>query len=288
MPENYDLMLLALSALLVVLGLILLLRFFARRRAGRPVYEAAPQFLSDPERALLAALEQALDDDYRVFCLVRLAELVRVRSRLGKGRRQTAQQAIDQERVGFVICRKDDLSVAGVVEVDDPGRPGADRKQRDALIGKALEQSAIPLVRVPAQGAYGVGELKGRLNPVLEPAAASIRTPRAAGGDEWQLGQKLPSLVQEPEDWFLDEDLKSAKPAPQPVKTQPELAQKNSSLEPVVPAAGSRPRCPACGSEMVRRRVTEGKNAGTIFWGCAGFPGCRKVLPIERIQSEKH
>jgi hypothetical protein len=36
--------------------------------------------------------------------------------------------------------------------------------------------------------------------------------------------------------------------------------------------------CPKCGSEMVLRKATKGKNAGNNFWGCSQFPKCRTIL----------
>nr|WP_084683739.1 topoisomerase DNA-binding C4 zinc finger domain-containing protein [Psychromonas hadalis] len=31
---------------------------------------------------------------------------------------------------------------------------------------------------------------------------------------------------------------------------------------------------------MVLRETKKGKNAGNQFWGCTGFPRCRKILSI--------
>lgn len=39
--------------------------------------------------------------------------------------------------------------------------------------------------------------------------------------------------------------------------------------------------CPACESRMIRRRATGGPHAGNLFWVCASWPRCRKVLPVE-------
>ena len=36
--------------------------------------------------------------------------------------------------------------------------------------------------------------------------------------------------------------------------------------------------CPKCGSEMVLRNATKGKNIGNSFWGCSKFPKCRSIL----------
>ncbi|KGJ95871.1 nuclease-related domain-containing protein [Colwellia psychrerythraea] len=36
--------------------------------------------------------------------------------------------------------------------------------------------------------------------------------------------------------------------------------------------------CTQCGSNMVLRKATKGKNAGNEFWGCSTFPMCRNVI----------
>jgi restriction system protein len=35
------------------------------------------------------------------------------------------------------------------------------------------------------------------------------------------------------------------------------------------------PECPLCGSAMVKRTARKGANAGSEFWGCSTYPGCR-------------
>ena len=35
------------------------------------------------------------------------------------------------------------------------------------------------------------------------------------------------------------------------------------------------PHCPACNAAMVKRTARRGANAGSEFWGCSGYPGCR-------------
>jgi hypothetical protein len=36
--------------------------------------------------------------------------------------------------------------------------------------------------------------------------------------------------------------------------------------------------CSKCGSDMVLRKATKGKNAGNQFWGCSAFPRCRSII----------
>lgn len=39
-------------------------------------------------------------------------------------------------------------------------------------------------------------------------------------------------------------------------------------------------KCPKCGSSMVLRTSKRGKNAGSQFWGCSGYPQCRVVQEV--------
>ena len=55
------------------------------------------------------------------------------------------------------------------------------------------------------------------------------------------------------------------------------------------PAADS-PRCPACGSAMLRRTARKGTNAGRDFWGCSRFridecPGTVDIAPDQNKES---
>ena len=38
--------------------------------------------------------------------------------------------------------------------------------------------------------------------------------------------------------------------------------------------------CPKCGKPMVLRTARTGKNAGSQFWGCSGYPDCQATLPL--------
>lgn len=44
------------------------------------------------------------------------------------------------------------------------------------------------------------------------------------------------------------------------------------------PQPQASPACPKCGSAMVLRHATKGAHAGSAFWGCSRFPGCRGIL----------
>lgn len=41
------------------------------------------------------------------------------------------------------------------------------------------------------------------------------------------------------------------------------------------------PPCPKCGEPMRRRAAKKGPRAGQAFWGCANYPACDGLLPVE-------
>jgi four helix bundle suffix protein len=40
------------------------------------------------------------------------------------------------------------------------------------------------------------------------------------------------------------------------------------------------PACPQCGKPMALRTAQKGKNSGKQFWGCTGYPECKKIAEI--------
>lgn len=42
------------------------------------------------------------------------------------------------------------------------------------------------------------------------------------------------------------------------------------------------PDCPLCGKPMVLRTAKQGKNAGSQFLGCSGYPECKSTSPIDK------
>ncbi len=40
------------------------------------------------------------------------------------------------------------------------------------------------------------------------------------------------------------------------------------------------PQCPQCGKPMALRTAKQGKNAGSHFWGCTGYPDCKGTAEV--------
>ena len=55
--------------------------------------------------------------------------------------------------------------------------------------------------------------------------------------------------------------------------------RKRSSSESAETAVPS-PKCPDCGSTTVLRTAKKGRNAGSSFWGCTGYPKCSGAVAV--------
>ena len=70
----------------------------------------------------------------------------------------------------------------------------------------------------------------------------------------------------------------------------PELAELIQGVQVAPPqtptprSASKAPNCPLCGAEMVLRTARRGQNAGTQFWGCSKYPGCRGIRQVEGVR----
>lgn len=70
------------------------------------------------------------------------------------------------------------------------------------------------------------------------------------------------------------EQLAAARLAERSKQNRVDQAQSNEQAHKKAPA------CPTCGKPMVLRTARKGKNAGSQFWGCAGYPNCRGTRAI--------
>ncbi len=157
----------AITAVVLVVAVVLLV-VFMRRAAAYP-YRPIDFLLSPAEAELLAALRQALGDDYEVYPKVRLANLIEIRKGLTPKQRTEALAHLEAGRVDFVVCERETSAIRAVVgvEPDKPRRSG--RRRKPPFLDAALAAAQVPLVRVPAQSPHSPGELRDRLLAALGP-----------------------------------------------------------------------------------------------------------------------
>ena len=227
--------------LIVVVAVVLAARLKPQSVKGFPYKKNAVLF-SPAERSFLGVLDQAVGDKHRVFGKVRVADVVSVKSMSDRRAWQRAFNRISAKHFDFVICTNNDLEIVATVELDDKSHGNRQRQDRDQFLAGLCESINLPLVRVPAQRAYSLSDLRVAVGAALTQGQAGSGAPL----------DPLSDLTLEPLTGVLAED----------------DGRSDGAIEAI-------PSCPKCRSPMVRRQVKAGDNAGREFWGCSTFPKCR-------------
>jgi hypothetical protein len=238
----------------VVVVLVLVVLAAKSKRADKPdegfPYEKRDALFTPAERSFLGVLDQVVGERYSIFGKVRVADVVEVRRGLDNSRRSSAQNRINSKHFDFLLCARDDLSVACVIELDDRSHQRADRRARDDFLTGVCNAAGLPLVQIQAQRAYTVSELRDRVFGAL--------------GQQDSTDAKTQEVVAPP--------LAAPAGMPVPDESADGVAESGGAAEEQAPP------CPKCGLPMVRRQAKSGSSAGQMFWGCSTFPKCRGVV----------
>jgi hypothetical protein len=133
-------------------------------RDGPPPYERRGVLLTPPEIALLRALQHAVREDWLIFSMVRLADIIKVRPRTRKF--QTWHGRIQGKLLDFVLCDPQTLDVKLAIVLDDGTlHPPTAAEQR--FIAAALAAAGIPLLRIRAEEKYETAALRKDLEDAL-------------------------------------------------------------------------------------------------------------------------
>jgi hypothetical protein len=156
LAENWPLVAFALGAIVVIALALLALR------DGPPPYERRGVLLSPGEINFLRALQSAVREDWHVFSMVRLADIIKVRPKTRKS--HTWQSRIQVKHLDFVLCDWETLEVKLAIELDDAAQP---RTERDRFVYLALTAAGLPLLRVREQDRYETAALRKDIEDAL-------------------------------------------------------------------------------------------------------------------------
>jgi hypothetical protein len=132
--------------------------------AGGPMpYRRAKRLLSQGERAFWYPLYKAVEGRYRIFCKVRLADVVDVPAR---GERYWFRR-IRGFHVDFVLCDPETTAPLLVVELDDRSHRSDRVREQDAFKDEVLRAAGLPVYRVPCEEAYDPAELAERIRAMI-------------------------------------------------------------------------------------------------------------------------
>ena len=252
------------TPLIILIIFIFLLRFVFKASksklkdsafTGTTQYQRIEELFSPAERSFLGVLDQALDENYIVFGKVRLGDIIQPKRGLSRSNFYSALNRINKKHVDFVVCRKKDFKIVGIVELDDKSHNRSDRKERDKFVYKVLGETRIPILHFSAKSSYPVNEVRSSLGEAFSLWKSSEDK---VTGDEFGLDGARDIDEAPSEEWKLGD-----------IEESP--VEKKESPEEI---------CPDCGSIMRARKVSNGPHQGKFFFVCPGYPKCRTVKRV--------
>ena len=146
--------------LVFLVGALLIAWVFAKLMLGsdRMPYEKRASLLTKSELAFYKALDAAVDGEWEIQSMVRMADLIRVVPETKKF--QAWQNRIHAKHIDFLLCDRSTMEAKLAVELDDRSHQRPDRINRDRFVNRALADAGLPLLRIEVQPAYDAWELR--------------------------------------------------------------------------------------------------------------------------------
>ena len=147
----------------ILVAVILLMQIWALPR-NLP-YLARGQLVTKSELKFYKSLSKAVQDDFQIFAMVRIADLLRVEK--GNKHRRKWLNKILAKHIDFVLCDPGSLKPLVCLELDDVSHQRPDRIERDKFVNLAFKSAQLPLLRIPTQTEYKSREIRELIERVL-------------------------------------------------------------------------------------------------------------------------
>lgn len=154
------------GALVLLLAIVAAIKVFMKQKAQGDQaypYEKEPALFSPAERSFLGVLERVINNRYRLMGKIRLADIVKVKSGIGKSSRSSAFNKIQSKHVDIVACDPATLSVIFVIELDDKTHDQSKTQNRDKFVDNVMRAAGIPIVHFTAKNNYSLQEIESIL-----------------------------------------------------------------------------------------------------------------------------
>ena len=142
--------------LAVLIAGILLTRMWSS--PARLPYKARGKLVTKSELRFYKSLQKAVQDDWEIFAMVRIADLLRVET--GEPNRRKWLNKILSKHIDFVLCDPGSLEPVCCIELDDPSHNRPDRVERDIFVNDAFASADLPLLRIPTESSYRAREIR--------------------------------------------------------------------------------------------------------------------------------
>lgn len=119
------------------------------------------------ERSFLGVLNQAVEENAKIFGKTRIADVLTPKKGLTKSKRQSAINRITNKHFDFILCDKNDLSILCAIELNDKSHINKNVKKRDAIKEKICISAGLQLIKITAKKSYVVEEIKEKIKPFI-------------------------------------------------------------------------------------------------------------------------
>lgn len=147
----------------VFAAIFMLLRMYSG--SGRMPYFKRASLVTKNELRFYKSLYKAVLDDYEIFAMVRIADLIRVEKGSANGRKWLNK--ILAKHIDFVLCDPKTLEPVVCIELDDASHNRADRIERDKFVNDAFDAADLPLLRIPVEPTYNAREVRDLIDDML-------------------------------------------------------------------------------------------------------------------------
>ncbi len=156
--------------LAIILTMVMIVMALAVMKMSQPdinvPFQRKSQLFTPVERSFILLLEQAVGDEFRILCRVRLADVLCPRSQSKQSK--AAQHKASTKQLDFVLCDKEDmrpLIAIDLVSAKGPVIKGKEQKegyktQRDWFVSGALESASVAHVRIKVKPGYTAAEIR--------------------------------------------------------------------------------------------------------------------------------
>lgn len=157
-------------AVLLLFSMIVVTVISLRLGESSPNYpfKKRAALFSPAERHFMLMLEKACEGEFRVYCRLKLSDLVALHPGIDPKSARTAFNKASKKQVDFVLCQKDDLTP--ILAIDLLGAHKDDKaNNKDLFICNALESVGIPLARIKFKPDYKLDEIRDCIETKLVP-----------------------------------------------------------------------------------------------------------------------
>jgi hypothetical protein len=134
-----------------------------------PNYSRKAYLLTEAERGFLNALEKALEQRYRVFVKVRVADVLEPEAAPHTYERRNGFKLISRRHFDYLLCDLEELTIRCAIALEGASPKSEQRRERDEFLNQACRKAHLPLLRFPAESEYDSAIIRDTLFKALGP-----------------------------------------------------------------------------------------------------------------------